>query len=1297
MLRIRGSAAPGQAATGRLLSRLRDIVPTATALHAVYEHLVDVDPMAIDADQHRVLEAILTYGPPPDPPPAGPIAGHTVWIAPRPGTRSPWSTRATEIARHCGVPQVRRIERVTVYTLVTDAPPSRDARQSVGRALHDRMVEAVYEDQRALDNIFAESPPAPMQTIALLKDGVAALHVANEQLGLALAPDEITYLHEAYTRIERDPTDAELMMFAQANSEHCRHKIFRGSWTLDGTRQSISLFDMIRNTAALSPGGILSAYSDNAAAIVGHVGDRWLVDPASHQYVASREPIHILMKVETHNHPTAIAPFSGAATGAGGEIRDEGAIGRGAKPKAGLTGFSVSHLRLPGRPRPWETQPHGSPDRIASPHQIMTEGPIGAAAFNNEFGRPSILGYFRDFELRVETPDGTEVRGYHKPIMIAGGLGNVRAEHVKKCALPAGAPVVVIGGPAMLIGLGGGAASSIATGAGDEDLDFASVQRANPEMQRRCQELIDRCWALGDANPILSIHDVGAGGLSNALPELVHDAGRGARIGLRDLPSDEPGLSPMALWCNEAQERYVIALDPAHLQRFEALASRERCPFAVVGVTTDDGRFTVHDTVFDNAPIDVPMDLIFGKAPKMHRDVTRRTASRAPFNPNVDLREAAMRVLAHPTVASKSFLITIGDRTVTGLVARDQFVGPWQVPVADVAVTFTDYSGTTGEAMALGERPPVALLSGPISARLAIAESLTNLFAADVRELSDVKLSANWMVAAGFPGEDASLYETVHEIGMKLCPELGIAIPVGKDSMSMRTVWDEGGENRAVVSPLSLVITAFAPVRDVRKTWTPQLSAASDTTLLLIDLGRGQRRLGGSIVAQCWNALGDTPPDLDDAQDLIKLARALRDLRDDDYVLAYHDRADGGLFATLAEMAFAGRRGLSVALASNDPVGELFAEELGAVIQINSADADAVHAIFARHDLTSLVRVLGHPNDGQELTFHVDERAVLALDCVHAERVWSETSHAIQRERDNPVCADEAFARLLDREDPGLAGARVDASVFEDVAAPFVGRGARPQVAILREQGVNGQLEMAAAFDRAGFDTVDVHMTDIIQSDGSLERFRGLVACGGFSFGDVLGAGEGWAKSIRFNAHVRDVFAAFFARADTFTLGVCNGCQMLSSLADMIPGADGWPRFVRNLSEQFEARLALVEVASTPSIFFDGMTGARIPIAVAHGEGRALFASADDEASVQPRVALRYVDGRGEVTQEYPCNPNGSPGGVTALTTRDGRATIMMPHPERVFRAEQMSWRPAEWSGDSPWMRMFRNARAWVG
>ncbi|MCR9096712.1 MAG: phosphoribosylformylglycinamidine synthase [bacterium] len=1291
MFSLRGGPAHSDARRNRLLATLRQTEPGLRALETESVYFVDAE-RALTDDETRVLEALLRDGL--DPAPAN-EAAPSLLVVPRLGTISPWSSKATEIVRNCGLGAVRRVERGTTWRFVgLDA----DAAARLAPIVHDRMTESVLGDPSEAERLFQRAEPTPFTQVDVLGRGADAIREADKHLGLALAPDEVDYLVDSFRELDRNPTDVELMMFAQANSEHCRHKIFNADWTIDGEARDRSLFEMIRNTTNQSPDGVLSAYSDNAAVVAGGDGGRFFPDPETGRYSQVDEPAQILMKVETHNHPTAISPFPGAATGSGGEIRDEGATGRGGKPKAGLTGFSVSNLRIPGAEQPWENDP-GKPSRIASALDIMIEGPIGGAAFNNEFGRPNLAGYFRTFCQEVQGAEGPAVRGYHKPIMLAGGMGNVRPMHVEKEKAKDGAAVVVLGGPAMLIGLGGGAASSMATGTSAEDLDFASVQRGNPEIERRCQEVIDRCVARGDDNPILFIHDVGAGGLSNAIPEILDDCDLGGRIDLRAVPNDEPGMSPLEIWCNEAQERYVLTIAPDRIAEFEAICERERCPYAVVGTATAERDLVVEDAHFPDAraPIDVPLSVILDKPPKMHRDVKRAEKPTEIFDADtIDPREALRRVLRLPTVGDKTFLISIGDRTVTGMVARDQNVGPWQVPVADAAVTTGGYSTVTGEAMALGERTPVALLDARASARMAIGETLTNLASAPVPALSQVRLSANWMAPAGYVGEDAKLYDAVETVGLELCPALGIAIPVGKDSMSMRTVWDEDGEERSVTAPLSLIVSGFAPVDDARLALTPELRHEADTTLLLVDLGRGANRLGASALAQVHAAIGDVPPDVDDPATLRGFFEAVQRLLREGRLLAYHDRSDGGLAATLVEMAFAGATGLDIDL--DDLPGatnaKLFNEELGAVLQVRNADREAVHTAFAEVGLADALHAVGHLRDDHRIVIREGDAVVLESDRAELRREWSETTWQIQRLRDDPDCADEEQETRCDLDDPGLT-VHVP---FSLASAPAITGTARPQMAILREQGVNGQIEMAAAFDRAGFDAIDVHMSDLMSGRRSLDSFQGLVACGGFSYGDVLGAGGGWAKSILFHDRLRDDFSAFFADPNRFALGVCNGCQMLSVLKDLIPGAEDWPRFVRNRSEQFEARLALVRVEESPSVLFAGMAGARLPIAVAHGEGRAAFA--DEAAKVRVTdaglIAGRYVDGHDRIATRYPVNPNGSPDGITALTTPDGRVTIMMPHPERVFRTVQHSWAPDDWGEDAPWLKLFQNARAFL-
>jgi phosphoribosylformylglycinamidine synthase len=1301
LLTLRGARALSPFRLAKLNATLGALDPDARVLGAHFSHFVEVD-RALNASERALVDRLLDYGEPADT-----FDGPQVLVTPRIGTISPWSSKATDIARNCGLEAVRRIERGTTFTLAQAVPLAR-----IAAALHDRMTESVLGAATDAALLFRHVAPPPYATVPLRGEGRRALEEANASLGLALSPDEIDYLADVFTRAGRDPTDVELTMFAQANSEHCRHKIFNASWIVDGAPQPLSLFGMIRETEKANPQGTILAYADNSAIMTGATTARFFAQGGRYGYV--EEPTHTLMKVETHNHPTAISPYAGAATGSGGEIRDEGATGRGSKPKAGLAGFSVSNLRIPGATQPWETD-FGKPDRIASALDIMLEGPIGAAAFNNEFGRPNLAGYFRTYEMTVAGLP----RGYHKPIMIAGGVGNIRDGHTAKSALPVGALLIQLGGPGMLIGMGGGAASSMDAGANVADLDFDSVQRGNAEIERRAQEVIDRCWALGEANPILSIHDVGAGGLSNAMPEIVHGAGRGARLDLRAAPNEEPGMTPREVWCNESQERYVLAIAPERLDDFRALCERERCPFAVLGVATEREHLEVHDPLFDNKPVDMDLGALLGKPPRMTRDVKRVQRAGRPFDVNgIDLAEACLRVLRAPTVANKTFLIAIGDRTVGGLCSRDQMVGPWQVPVADCAVTLLGYRTYAGEAYAMGERTPIAALDAPASGRMAVGEALTNLAAAPVADLGRVKLSANWMAAAGFEGEDAALFDTVRAVALELCPALGIGIPVGKDSLSMRTTWRDGDADKQVVAPLSLIVSAFAPVDDARLALTPELRRdVGDTELLLVDLGRGLNRLGGSILGQVYGQSGDTVPDVDDPRALAVFFGCIQALNREGLLLAYHDRSDGGLFATVCEMAFAGHIGVTVNLdmLSYDPLAldvdgnerrpelmqgrdldrtlrALFAEELGAVLQVRASDRNAVLATLREAGLVA--QLIGMPNARDEIRLVRSAKPVFAAPRVQLQRAWSETTFHMQRLRDNPECAQEEYDRVLDAGDPGMA-ASLTFAPNDDVAAPFIARGARPRIAVLREQGVNGQVEMAAAFDRAGFESHDVHMSDILAGRASLASFKGFVACGGFSYGDVLGAGEGWAKSILFNARAREDFAAFFARSDSFALGVCNGCQMMSNLHELIPGAEAWPKFVRNRSEQFEARYAMVEVLDSPSVFFAGMARSRLPVAVAHGEGRAVFRSAADQQ--RAIASLRFVDHRGAPTETYPLNPNGSPGGLTGVTTADGRFTVLMPHPERVFRTIQCSWRPAEWEEDGGWLRLFRNARVWVG
>ncbi len=1306
ILKLRGAPAFSSSRLARLTDQVRAALPRLKGLAAEHWYFVEVNAPLSAEEQARLVD-LLGAHPEGDAP-----VGSVLVVTPRLGTISPWSSKATDIAHQCGFDKIVRIERGLAFSLDLRGGLDADGRDAVLPLLHDRMTESVLDNADAAHALFHHYSPQPLTTVAIIEQGRDALVIANTELGLALSEDEIDYLVDNFTRMGRNPTDVELMMFAQANSEHCRHKIFNADWIIDGRPMEKTLFGMIRETHKAHPEGTVVAYSDNASVIEGAAVDKLYPD-ADGAWRFRNELTHILAKVETHNHPTAISPFPGASTGSGGEIRDEGATGRGSKPKAGLAGFSVSNLEIPGFEQPWEKH-YGKPERIASALDIMIEGPLGAAAFNNEFGRPNLAGYFRSFEQSVQD----EVRGYHKPIMIAGGLGSIQAEQSFKAKFGPGTLMIQLGGPGMLIGLGGGAASSMATGTNTADLDFASVQRGNPEIERRCQEVIDACWQKGAANPILAIHDVGAGGLSNAFPELADSAELGAHFELREVHIEEPGMSPREIWSNESQERYVLAIAPENLEVFRAICERERCPFAVVGTASNDGRLVVSDRHFGNNAVDMEMQVLLGKPPKMTRNVSSRQVFVPPFDvTDIELADACRRVLAMPAVASKNFLITIGDRSVGGMTARDQMVGPWQVPVADVAVTTMSFHGYLGEAFAMGERTPLATLDAPASGRMAIGEAITNIAAADIRSLGDVKLSANWMAAAGHRGEDVKLYRTVEAVS-QFCQQAGLAIPVGKDSLSMRTAWTDEGESKQVVSPLSLIVTAFAPVQDVRRTLTPQLKFPEgvETELLLIDLGNNANRLGGSVLAQAYNSVAEHAPDVDAGQ-LKAFFELIQQWRKEDLILAYHDRADGGLFATLCEMAFASRCGLSVMLDTvaydqymNDVDGldkrpdslkgrfndmlfkALFSEELGAVIQIRRSDRSRFTEQLRAARLS--YHFVGEPNDRDELRFWRNAKLVFSAPRAELLQAWSETSYRIARLRDDAECAKEEFEALADVANPGLSVA-LSFDAAEDIAAPFIATGARPKIAILREQGVNSQAEMAAAFERAGFAPFDVHMSDLQAGRVHLSDFKGLAACGGFSYGDVLGAGQGWAKSILFNPGLREQFETFFHRADTFALGVCNGCQMMSNLAEIIPGADCWPRFQRNRSEQFEARFVMVEVQDSPSILLAGMAGSRMPIVVSHGEGRAVFQGVD--AQDNAKVALRYVDNTGAVAARYPFNPNGSPEGITGLTTPDGRFTIMMPHPERTARTVQMSWYPDTLGEDSPWMRMFRNARKWVG
>ena len=1320
ILTLGGPVAMSDFRLKKLLSPLQEKYPAIRSIHAEFVHFVQATS-ALDENETKILQALITYGSPATNAPEGTL----VLVLPRVGTISSWASKATDIAHNCGLGKVKRIERATAFYVLAETELSVDAHSAVLHAIHDPMTETVRTSLDDAAELFVTQAPTPLVTISTTRDGKSALTHANTELGLALSADEVDYLFDYYATIKRDPTDVELMMFAQANSEHCRHKIFNASWTIDGETQDKSLFAMIRNTHQITPTGTIVAYSDNSAVMQGAAIERFF--PSNGKYDFHNDLTHVVMKVETHNHPTAIAPWPGAATGAGGEIRDEGATGIGAKPKAGLTGFSVSNLEIPGHEQPWEMR-YGKPARIASALTIMTEGPLGAAAFNNEFGRINLCGYFRTYEQL----SGGVVRGYHKPIMIAGGLGNISNAHTHKKPFGPGTLFIQLGGPGMRIGLGGGAASSMASGSNTESLDFDSVQRANAEMERRCQEVIDACWQLGEKNPILSIHDVGAGGISNALPELAHVSGVGAKFDLRKVPNEEPGMSPKEIWSNESQERYTLAIAPESLATLQQFCERERCPFAVLGVATAEPQLIVTDSLFGNHAVDMSMDTLLGKPPRMHRDVASLQSMLVALDTSaMQLKEAAYRVLRLPAVADKSFLITIGDRSVGGLTARDQFVGPWQVPVADCAVTLMGYNATEGEAMAMGERTPLAVINAPASGRMAIGEAITNIVAADIAKLSDVKLSANWMAAAGVAGEDAKLFATVKAVGMELCPALGISIPVGKDSLSMKTSWTQDQQKKEVVAPVSLIISAFALAQNASATLTPELSREDDTELVLIDLGQGKNRLGASALAQVYAQVGDIGPDVDDAESLKAFFNAVRQLARDKKILSYHDRSDGGLFVTLAEMSFASHLGISIYLdtlvfnaretdvddydvtAIHKKLGDddavlaaLFNEELGAVIQIHKAERAHVMQVLRGAGLSTASHIIGHPNTTDDLRMIRGSKPIFAESRIELQRAWSETSHLIQSRRDNPATAKQEYDRILDAKDPGLT-AKLSFDALDDVAAPFVAAsistGAKPKIAILREQGVNGQLEMAHVFTKAGFDAYDVHMSDIIEGRVSLKDFKGFAACGGFSYGDVLGAGEGWAKSVLFNARARDEFVTFFQRSDSFALGVCNGCQMMSNLHTIIPGAENWPHFERNKSEQYEARTVMLEIRDSPSLFFAGMVGSRLPVATAHGEGRATFRDQAHLDAVRWLSAAHFVDGHGAVTEKFPMNPNGSPLGMTAFTTPDGRFSIMMPHPERVALNVNLSWHPKAWqnenapSRESPWLRMFRNARVWVG
>lgn len=1291
---VRGSPAFSMYRINQLLSKCHDLHLPINQIYAEYTHFVDLSsPLA--NEEYDKLQKLLKYGPSLT---AHKPVGQLFLTVPRPGTISSWSSKATNIAQNCGLSQIKRLERGIAYYIQSNVL-SKNQEIELITLLYDRMMETVFTEFQQVEQLFIHHQPAPFHSIDILTQGREALVQANDTLGLALAEDEINYLMNMFSCLGRNPNDIELYMFAQANSEHCRHKIFNASWTIDGIKQNRSLFEMIKNTFVQTPDYILSAYKDNAAIMEGtHVG-RFFASGNQQMYSYHQEAAHIIMKVETHNHPTAISPWPGAATGSGGEIRDEGATGRGAKPKAGLAGFSVSNLRIPNFVQPWEHN-FGKPDRIASALTIMIDGPLGCAAFNNEFGRPVLTGYFRTYEEQVKRYDREEVRGYHKPIMLAGGLGNIRAEHVHKGRIYPGTKLIVLGGPAMNIGLGGGAASSMTSGQSEADLDFSSVQRDNPEMERRCQEVIDCCWQLGEQNPIIFIHDVGAGGLSNAMPELINDGGCGGYFQLRSIPSAEQGMSPLALWCNESQERYVLAVAGENMAQFDELCRREKAPYAVIGEATKELFIHLHDSYFTNDPISLPLNKLLGKMPVMKRNVSRLNASGTILDrTEITLANAVERVLHLPAVAEKTFLISIADRSVGGMVIRDQMVGPWQIPVADCAVTAASFDSYYGEAMSIGERAPIALLNFAASARMAVGEAITNIAATQIGEMKRIKLSANWMVAAGHPGEDAGLYDAVKAISEELCPQLGLTIPVGKDSMSMKTYWQKNGQHQEVASPMSVIISAFARVDDIRHVITPQLRTdLGESTLLLIDLGQRHNCLGATALAQVYRQLGDNPADVRNVTKLANFFDALQELIKHNLLLAYHDRSDGGVLVTLAEMAFAGHCGLSISLpeSENDPIAYLFNEELGAVLQIKNEKLNHANQILERYNLVENVDQLGNVQIGNDFIIKHHGKIIYQEKRSILRKWWAETTWQMQRLRDNPQCADSEFYAKCFEDDPGLQ-VKLTFDIQNDITSPYLIRSQQPYIAILREQGTNSHIEMAAAFHRAGFTAIDVHMSDLIEGKQNLKMFHALVACGGFSYGDVLGAGEGWAKSILFNPRLYDEFSHFFQRQDTLSLGVCNGCQMLSKLKMLIPGAELWPRFVCNESERFEARSSLVEINST-SLWLDSMSGSRLPIVVSHGEGRVEVDSSVHLKALEQHklIAMRYIDNFGQITQSYPANPNGSPNGITSLTNKDGRVLIMMPHPERVFRSITNSWYPDDWGEDSPWMRLFRNARAYL-
>lgn len=1273
----------------KLLKDIRKIAPNVLAINAKFLHVLDLHSDLTEKDQ-EIIKSLLSYNK------EYGVAHPTdklFIVAPRIGTISPWSSKATDIVHNIGITKIKRVERAALYGV--EGNISVAELDAIKKLVFDRMVEEVLLNENDLEKLFKKGEPKPLEYVNVLEEGENAIQAADKKLGLALSAQEIAYLTEQYKNLQRNPTDTELYMFAQANSEHCRHKIFNAKWTIDNKEQDLSLFKMIKNTTNKAPKGVLSAYKDNAAVIEGATAQRFYSNTKTGVYGYHQEEVDILMKVETHNHPTAIAPFSGAATGVGGEIRDEGATGLGAKPKAGLTGFTVSNLNIPNFEQAWETDKYGKPSHMASPLQIMIEAPIGGAHYANEFGRPNLNGYFRTYEQTGNSSVGEQVFGYHKPIMIAGGMGNIKRMHVEKGDIKVGSKLVCLGGPAMRIGLGGGAASSVVSSGANSELDFASVQRGNAEMERRCQEVIDKCWQLGEKNPITFIHDVGAGGISNAFPELVKDGNVGGDFELRKVIVGEDGLSPLEIWSNESQERYVLSVSPENLEFFEQLCKRERCPFAVVGEAISEKHITLNDEHFNNKPVDLPMGVLFGNTPQMHIEVTTAKAQQKVFDTSdLELDDAIERILKVPAVASKSFLITIGDRSITGMVARDQMVGPWQVPVADCAVTTATVDSQAGEAMAMGERTPLAVINAPASGRMAVAETITNLLAADIKNISDIRLSANWMAAANHTDENQKLYETVKAVGMEFCPELGIAIPVGKDSMSMRTKWTDNAEAKSVTSPLSLIISGFAPVENARKTLTPMIQKRNDTVLMHLDVSSHTERLGGSCLAQAYNQVGDETPDIS-AKKLKTFFEKVTELKQQEKILAYHDISDGGLFVTLVEMAFAGKIGVDISLDSKNLFGKLFAEEVGAVIQVKEKDIEFIGALFADTDIT--VEVVAKQNTTDTIGIFNFGEEIYSNDRVTLQRWWAETSYNIQALRDNSECAKQEFDSILDTENKGLH-LHTTFNLEEDITAPFINM-RKPKIAVLREQGVNGHVEMAAAFTTAGFEAVDVHMSDLHTGRVNLDEFKALVACGGFSYGDVLGAGGGWAKNVLFSEKLKADFSKFFNRNDTVALGVCNGCQMFAQLKSLIKGAENWPIFIKNESEQFEARTSMVEIQKSDSIWFDGMAGTRAPIAIAHGEGRPLFENVAQERALlsSNQIALKYVDNNGKATERYPQNPNGAKGGITALTALNGRVQIMMPHPERVYRAITNSWVPAEYDEYSVWMRMFRNARKWVG